>query len=950
MSPPRTTRRAVAEINFGEGQAIRFTAGNRSIHQLWHLFSAQFRHVLLAPQRRPDSGRVAWTWRESVENRPVTATELAEVRRRLAEASRSLAGGFGGLGSDDESPGSGGALEKQVHAAVGEMVEELVAHRDLVFTKFICRTDAGLMVHSWGGAVAAEPHYPDTQHGEISGGVIARNERLPGVNVTLENPQGGLVARVKSEADGSFRFPNVAAGNYRVRVTDRSDFPPEGLSVTMERESITGLELRSTATDPAAPFEASSTSLKEHLPWYRRRLVLVLCLLVVAGLGSCVWQSMRPTAAESGPTTKHSTGWQSASGQLAGGVNTNEPVDSRKVGADGAWTSLKSSTPLPAGATSRQPRSPTAGAGAGDRSALSPDDTAPTDLRAKEEKPANLDSKEKTSAAAAKSALTKPSDRNATASARSGEGELPADSQAENESGEEKAKPADSKLAKTPVGALGKKPSAALSPGAPPTEEVSAETALSAGGETATDPANPSQTGGSSAGKKSSATKNAVAASAGTVAAPAAGEESEAAAQEPAASTAQANDTGQLKATPGQNKKEKTDGLVDNTTAAASDSAAVAAQSGDAPVDPPESNPAAGKTTPTTPNSKKAAAKQPSSPAEPGAEPAPENPGDSTAASSKNPADKKTTLPPPVKTGTGAVAAKAAGDSTAEASSATETASANESAPAGAGNSSSKAGAKAPAKKSAAPTANSGANNEQTGESPIMAATRESERAGSRDRDIAAAPLVQAARVRATPWKARLVQDLILPTRPVTAAEEEALDDMRRKLLADRASQMPASFRQPRVTGGFSVEYPSAKNPPRWLDDSGAEIARATARVDRAELSLPETASLRGRNYVLSYPGGSELARVTIDQAGVPVLKLAPGVRAWYSVEIEGLPAAGGFDWRLLSGAALPASWVRTWQRLEIPLDATTTRVGNYGVALVDAKSGWALASDIALQ
>ena len=167
MSAPRTTRRAVAEINFGEGQAIRFTAGNRSIHQFWHLFSAQFRHVLLSPQRRPDSGRVAWTWREAMEDRPVTPAELAEVRRRLSEANRMLGGGFAGSDRDDDGPGGGGgALEKQVHAAVSEMVAELVAQRDFAFAKFICRTDAGLMVHSWGGAVAAEPYYPDTQNGD----------------------------------------------------------------------------------------------------------------------------------------------------------------------------------------------------------------------------------------------------------------------------------------------------------------------------------------------------------------------------------------------------------------------------------------------------------------------------------------------------------------------------------------------------------------------------------------------------------------------------------------------------------------------------------------------------------------------------------------------------------------------------------------------------------------
>ena len=116
MSAAPNSRRTVAEINFGESTGIGFNIGNRSIHQFWHLFSAQFRGVLLAPQRRPDSGKVAWTWREPAENAPLTPQELALVRQRLSEASRLLTGGGAGKGLLDE--GATGGLDGQVREKV----------------------------------------------------------------------------------------------------------------------------------------------------------------------------------------------------------------------------------------------------------------------------------------------------------------------------------------------------------------------------------------------------------------------------------------------------------------------------------------------------------------------------------------------------------------------------------------------------------------------------------------------------------------------------------------------------------------------------------------------------------------------------------------------------------------------------------------------------------------
>ena len=73
------SRRAVAEIRFGEDRIGITKVGGRSIHQYWTLLGPHFRDVFLAPQRRSDDGGVSWTWREAADKKPLTAAELASV-------------------------------------------------------------------------------------------------------------------------------------------------------------------------------------------------------------------------------------------------------------------------------------------------------------------------------------------------------------------------------------------------------------------------------------------------------------------------------------------------------------------------------------------------------------------------------------------------------------------------------------------------------------------------------------------------------------------------------------------------------------------------------------------------------------------------------------------------------------------------------------------------------
>jgi hypothetical protein len=230
--------------------------------------------------------------------------------------------------------------------------------------------------------------------------------------------------------------------------------------------------------------------------------------------------------------------------------------------------------------------------------------------------------------------------------------------------------------------------------------------------------------------------------------------------------------------------------------------------------------------------------------------------------------------------------------------------------------------------------------------------------------------LVPLGRVNASAWESRMVRDVLLPTLPVPEGEDDALAAMHEKLRRERDAQMLQTFRQPVITGGFAFEFPlgepGASQAPRWRDASGAEVAGASVRGTHAELAWAGAHPPRNIDYVLREADGRELARVSTDQAGTPSVKVRPAVRAWYWTGIEhaptdvalgtSSPAAPRLEWRLLSGEAIPATWLRDdqWnrgrgQRIDLPLDAVA-RGARHALALVDPLTGWALACEIALR
>jgi hypothetical protein len=369
MSDTSNSRRAVAEIRPGDNRPAWATIGSRSIHQFWHLLSPHFREVLLPPQRRPDSGGVSWAWREAGGSSPLTAAELAEVRRRLDRAAQSMAGP-GVQSSRAEAAGDADPVPDpgaQLQAGVRALVAQLTASPDPVLAGFVCRTGSGPMVHSWGAATPARPYFPDTLECEIGGVVIMGAESAAGLAIVIENRQGAILARTQADAAGAFRFQKIGPGNYRIRVIDRGDFPASGFAVTVERESIAGLELRrgaavATFASPAAPgspqpviapADPEPASIVPAAPaggrrqrfGSRRIAAGIAAVLLLSAAGGWVLATRSATAGAH-PGGAPRSWWQSVRGQLVAYFQRSTPGHAGPVGEE--RVSSGPATPSPA--------------------------------------------------------------------------------------------------------------------------------------------------------------------------------------------------------------------------------------------------------------------------------------------------------------------------------------------------------------------------------------------------------------------------------------------------------------------------------------------------------------------------------------------------------------------------------------------------------------------------
>jgi hypothetical protein len=228
--------------------------------------------------------------------------------------------------------------------------------------------------------------------------------------------------------------------------------------------------------------------------------------------------------------------------------------------------------------------------------------------------------------------------------------------------------------------------------------------------------------------------------------------------------------------------------------------------------------------------------------------------------------------------------------------------------------------------------------------------------------------LVQRTGVRVTPWAPQLVEDVIVPTEPVRVGEDDAVETKREKLLQEQKSRMAQTFKNPVVQGGCAFDLPPETNGatgrPRWRDANGASPEGATVQGGRAEIVWPGGMPPRAASYVLSASDGREIARVSTDPDGELVCQVRQDVRSWYWIGIgQAASDSGGavaeqgtprFEWQLLHGPEIPASWHRDdhWlggrgHRIELPLGEQTGGLTGCTLALVDRLTGWALVGEI---
>lgn len=287
MSQVKAMRRAVAKIQLEEAADSIPHVGHKLLYHFWPLLSPCFRDVLVAPHYLIDEEVVTWTWREAENAPPPSAVELGELRRRLEGAmerfSQDVAAGRVGRGSGSSAPGVAGNAE-QLEAVMLALVKELVGRPEADLKRFVCRTEHGLRVHSWGAGTPARPAYPETRGLEIAGRVLVAGQPARH-DVVLESSDGETIAEVPSDEAGEFSFSKLSPGEYRLRARSvRGTFPPHGLPVDLHQRSVKGLVLANARADTVSPLVSARRAAGR-----RSRRTLPLVVLVVLALAGGAW-------------------------------------------------------------------------------------------------------------------------------------------------------------------------------------------------------------------------------------------------------------------------------------------------------------------------------------------------------------------------------------------------------------------------------------------------------------------------------------------------------------------------------------------------------------------------------------------------------------------------------------------------------------------------------------
>ena len=986
-------RRVVAEIRSGGDQSSIARIGSRSIHQYWNLLAPHFRDVLLAPQRRPDNEGVSWAWKEPGDNKSPTVPEFVRLRRRLTDGYQSFANDpVNPLAAGDEKGERGSpTVIDQVAAAAQIMVAQLTSKPDAEFARFVCRTTTGLMIHSWGAEVPAQPYYPDALECDVSGTVSIGGTVSAGHQVVIENARGVRVAEAQSDDSGAFRFQKITPGRYRVRVmSDRVDFPVQGVTVAVERSSITGLELRNTAISAdlvnapspalagsAAAASAGTASGKTPAPalrtkpvrrrWTTAILALSVPLAIAGGLGAWVWWR---TPTNAGGASNPVDGGRSGAVSPAAAADDREsrPSDSASRSTQVSSTTRFDRIGLPGPRAGRNTPS-IAGLGPS-RSSSFAGRASGQPSQGRTELPAvrlastdgpprggpHIDSMapaDQTSPRGVMPGAAALADPSRTGGPRSpGVRKRPTPTSTLRSQSEvtETAQSGDSPHSESPQSVQpasssstrpttpGQRPRGPASALVEPPQKIASKPDTSAANtadlpETtapATTPKLADETQALAKGQVNHASSAGIGAKPGASASAESGQPS-------AQSTASLADA----AEGGQPKQPSLNGLASTDASSAGRSATGApsptgeslSESALSPETPAPSNEAHASNAPSGESGSPADRKSGRSGPAKSPEPTP-------PASAPAPAD------PNVESPTAEASAQGGSPSpSAPTAARVRPASAAQADPGG---------------------GNAAATEAATPSSAFAAAASARPAPGESNAGTGTMPLLQ---VRASAWRSQLVRDTIVPTQPMRLGQDDSTESLRQRLWNERQSLLPAVFQHPLLHQGCAFEIPTTVAggaPPRWRDAAGVELAGGLVRGNRGEIAWSGGMPPRGACYVLSGPGGGALARVTVDQGGALVLQAADGVRGWYWVGFERAPTEDNgptaaewtarLEWQLLDRAALPSAWQQDqrWlggrgSRLDLRLDPQAGAQKTFHLALVDRVTGWGIVGTIKL-
>jgi hypothetical protein len=258
------------------------------VYEYWRTIEPHFGHWLLAPEWGAAEGRATWRWQQPAGAEPATPAELDKLRRELAAAVAKAAGEYGAHPTERPAGLTADDTLVRVLAQVGAILRGLVARTDAELAGFVCRTSAGLRLHSWGAAEPAHPFLLSQPNAEVHGRVEIEGGNPASGQVVLEDRHGNALSRVRPDARGVFVFPSVSPGLYRVRAAYPGVvFGVPDFAVNVAQDDVAGVILRGIVhRTPAVAGLLAKVERRQGRAHHRRVAATVLAALLLMGGGT----------------------------------------------------------------------------------------------------------------------------------------------------------------------------------------------------------------------------------------------------------------------------------------------------------------------------------------------------------------------------------------------------------------------------------------------------------------------------------------------------------------------------------------------------------------------------------------------------------------------------------------------------------------------------------------